>query len=294
MNSVEPALPLRVALVGAGTVGTSIALLLARAGHAVVGVSSRTTSSAERAASILGSETFVFGSALPRCDLILLGAADAGIPEVAAALAPRVERDTYVCHFAGSLGIEPLETLRGGGARPIAMHPVQACPDVERAVRRLPGSAWGISADPSDGAWAAALIARDLAGDPVFVAGEDRPVWHAASVTVSNGVAALLGAGEELLASLGVAAPEAVLGPLAAGTVANALEAGGGARTLTGPVVRGEKEVVRRHLIELASRDPELAQLYRGVGETIVRVAARTGRISDAVARSLYELLEVA
>jgi predicted short-subunit dehydrogenase-like oxidoreductase (DUF2520 family) len=294
MKPVDAPAALRVALVGAGNVGTSVALLLAGTGHSIVGVTSRSTTSAARAQKLLGASVFDHVDGAPECDLVLVGASDGGIGEIAREMAPHIRSGTYVWHFAGSLGVEPLEPLAAAGGRAVAAHPVQAVPDIDRGVRRLPGSAWGITAAEEDRAWAAALVRRDLDGHPVFVDEVDRPVWHAASVTVSNGTAALLGAGEQILSSIGIEEPQRVLGPLAAGTIANALEAGGGARTLTGPVVRGEIDTVRRHLSELSNRDPELAQTYRLVGQTIVRVAAHSGRISDEVARSLYELLEVA
>ena len=294
MNSSEPGSALRVALAGAGNVGTSVALLLAGAGHSIVGAASRSTSSASRAAEVLDAEIFDYASELPECDLVLIGATDRGIAEIARMLAPHMTADTHAWHFAGSLGTEALGAISDAGGRVAAAHPVQAIPDIDRGVRRLPGSAWGITASERDRDWVASVVRRDLKGDPVFVAEEDRAVWHAASVTVSNGTAALLGAGEQILSSIGIEEPQLVLGPLAAGTIANAMEAGGGAQTLTGPVVRGEIDTVRRHLFELARRDPELAQTYRRVGQTIVRVAARSGRITDEVARSLYALLDVA
>ncbi|MDQ3955812.1 MAG: DUF2520 domain-containing protein [Actinomycetota bacterium] len=294
MNSSEPELALRVALVGAGNVGTSVALLLAGAGHSIVGAASRSTSSATRAAEVLDTKIFDYSFELPECDLVLIGATEGGIAEIARSLAPHIDVGAYAWHFAGSLGTDALGAISDAGGRVAAAHPVQAIPDVDRGVHRLPGSAWGITASERDRDWVASLVRRDLTGTPVFVAEDDRVVWHAASVTVSNGAAALLGAGEQILASIGIEDPQSVLGPLAAGTIANAMEAGGGARTLTGPVVRGEVDTVRRHLFELARRDPELAQNYRRVGQTIVRVAARSGRITDEVARSLYELLAVA
>ena len=294
MNSVEAGVPLRVTLVGAGNVGTSVALLLGNAGHLIAGAASRSPSSATRAARLLDTKIFDYSSDLPDCDLVLIGATDAGIPEIARTLAPHIDAGTYVWHFAGSVGVEPLGAIANAGGRVVAGHPVQAIPDLEQGSRRLPGSAWGITAAPEDRDWVAALVRRDLSGYPVFVEEADRAVWHAASVTVSNGTAALLGAGEQILASIGIDDPQKVLGPLAAGTIANAMEAGGGAQTLTGPVVRGEVDTVRRHLLELTRRDPELAQTYRRVGQTIVQVAVRSGRITDEVARSLYEFLDVA
>jgi predicted short-subunit dehydrogenase-like oxidoreductase (DUF2520 family) len=95
----------------------------------------------------------------------------------------------------------------------------------------------------------------------------------------SNGIAALLATAESILQKIGVADPEGVLGPLAAGAVANARAGGGGGATLTGPVVRGEVSTLRRHLEALEARAPELVPAYRLVARTILAAAARAGRL---------------
>ena len=285
-------LRLRVALVGAGRVGTAVAALLQDRGHEIVGVSSRSSASRERAAERLKGPTFDPVRSVPAADLYLIGAGDAAIPEVAETLAPHASPGAYACHFAGSLDTTPLRALADAGQKVCALHPVQACPDVDTAIARLPGSAWGVTGDEPVVTWAKELVREDLAGVPVEVAAADRVVWHAASVTVSNGIAALLATGEAMLARLGVDDPIGVLGPLAEGTVVNARAGGGGGRTLTGPVVRSETEVVGRHIEELRRRDPALATAYAAIAMIIVRAAVGAGRIEPAVAESMLAGLD--
>ena len=283
---------LRVALVGAGRVGTAVTLLLKKRGHEVVGVSSRTAASRAEAADRLDSVSFDHSQSLPPADVVLIGAGDAAIPEVAAALAPHASADMTVCHFAGSLGIAPLGPLTEVGARPVAIHPVQACPDVDTAVARLPGSAWGVTCQEDAREWATSLIERELDGVPFWIEERDRSLWHSASVTVSNGIAALLAMGESILRAIGIVEPINVLGPLAAGTIANARAGGGGGPTLTGPVVRSEVAVVERHLIELDRKDPALAAGYAAVAAMIVRAARDSERIDETTAHEMLTKLE--
>ena len=292
MESINGSSP-SVVLIGAGRVGTAVALLLKQSGATMAGVSSRSVDSSERARVLLGATTFDYGSELPDAEVILIGTGEDALEEVATTVAPRVSRGAHVVHFAGSLGMAPLESVRRSGGHPCALHPVQACPDVDSAVRRLPGSAWGVTCDDDDFEWAGDFVAR-TGGRPVRVAEGDRPVWHAASVSVSNGIAALLASGEAMLGSLGISAPESVLGPLAAGTVANALEGGGGGATLTGPVVRNELAAIRRHIAALRDRDAHLADDYALIATTIVRAAARAGRLDEVSAARMLKELESA
>lgn len=277
-----PPQPARVALVGAGRVGTAVALLLRRAGHVVVGVASRTPSSASRASALLGVPAFEPSSTFAHtADVVLLGVPDAALTEVARRVAPSLRPGTVVVHFAGAVGLTPLSHALAAGASACALHPVAACPDVVTALRRLPGCAWGVTCADDLRPWAHALVRDGLGGTPVDVAERDRPVWHAAAVTTANGIAALLASAEAMLDAIGVAQAAGVLGPLAAGAVDNAREAGAGA-TLTGPAVRGEVETVARHLRALESIDPLLADDYRVAARAILSGARRAGRLDTA------------
>jgi predicted short-subunit dehydrogenase-like oxidoreductase (DUF2520 family) len=222
-------------------------------------------------------------------DVYLIGTGLDAIPEVAA-LIPSVEGKPVI-HFAGVTGTEPLSEVVERGGLACALHPVQACPDIDTAIQHLPGSAWGVTC--SDGAelWASALIERDLKGLPVSLDEADRVLWHAAAVVTSNGISALLAAGERLLEEIGIENPERVLGPIAVGTSENARTAGGGARTLTGPVVRGETATVQMHVDALRDKPDDLLVMYRIVSSLVLVTAGRAGRIDRADAIAIQELL---
>jgi predicted short-subunit dehydrogenase-like oxidoreductase (DUF2520 family) len=290
----SPPFPFSFTLVGAGRVGTAVSRLLVDAGHSIRGVASRRASSAERSARFLKSPVFSADVELPKSDVVLLGVTDPFIEETAAALSSHDVSGTVVWHLAGSLGIASLNAVTEAGAFGCALHPVQACPDVASAIERLPGSAWGVTVSPEAASWAERTIVESLGGTPVPVAEAHRPLWHSASVTVSNGIAALLASGEAILDSIGIAGPEKVLGPLATGTVMNARAGGGGAATLTGPVVRGEVDTVHKHLQVLRTADPTLAHSYAIVATLILDQARRGGRIDHATAVALEKLLESA
>ena len=273
---------MRVALVGAGNVATAVASLLASSGHDVVAVASRTDASARQAAQRLGAAVSSIEE-LPGVELLLVGASESGIATVDELVAPRLERGTYVWHLAGAFGPSILSRSLQAGAIACAVHPVQAIYSVDAGVDRLPGSAWGITcSDTAADEAMSELVERDLDGVPVIVSEKARPLWHAASVMTSNGIAALMALGESLLSEIGVADPAAVLGPLADGTVRNARAGGGGGATLTGPVVRGEAETVKRHVQALLDLPGEHDEAYGLVCVLILRAAMDAGRIDIA------------
>lgn len=283
-----PTGPLRVALFGAGKVATAVGALLQGRGHDIAAVASPRAESAERASSRLKAPVVSPGD-LAGMDVILIGAPDAALPHAVERLGD-VTADAVLVHFAGSTGIAPLGAAAGAAAL-CALHPVQACPDVDTAILRLPGSAWGVTCSDYARSWAHALVSEDLQGSPVDVAEEDRVLWHAAAVTTSNGISALMATGESLLSSIGIASPAGILGPIAAGTVANAREVGGGGRALTGPVVRGESDVIARHARAVDQRAPELSLVYREAVLSIVSGAEAAGRITASSAAAIREVL---
>jgi predicted short-subunit dehydrogenase-like oxidoreductase (DUF2520 family) len=287
--------PLHVALVGAGSVGTSVASLLKGRGHDIVSVWSRSPESASRAAARLGTTVASTpAEAAGNADVVLIGASDSGIGTVAGRIVAGLRPGAVVVHFAGALGIAPLERVMEAGAHPAALHPVQSLPDADVGPERLPGSAWGVTCRRDIVGWARAFVEDELDGVPVEVAEDDRVLWHAAAVITSNGVAALVSTGVSLLRGLGVADPQHVLGPLAKGTLANLDALGRDGAAFTGPVVRGDRSTVERHLVALSERFPELLAEYRLIARAIVSGAARTARIEPEVARSMQELLEPA
>ena len=284
-----PTGPLRVSIFGAGRVATAVASLLQRRDHRIVAVSSPNPVSAERSATRLDAPV-MSPAELTGSDVILIGAPDGAIPDAVAQLG-EAATGAILVHFAGSAGTTPLKGANGALAH-CALHPVQACPDVDTAIERLPGSAWGITCSDESRDWAHALIRNDLQGVPVDVPEEDRVLWHAAAVTTSNGISALMATGESLLSAIGIATPSDVLGPIASGTVANARVMASGAKALTGPVVRGEVEVITRHVEAVDARAAALATAYRDAVLSIVSSAQATGRISAGTAADIRRVLQ--
>lgn len=232
----------------------------------------------------------VSAEGLSGSDVILLGAPDGDLADAIASLG-EAARGAVLIHFAGSAGIAPLQRAAGAAAL-CALHPVQACPDVDTAIERLPGAAWGVTCSADARSWARALIRDDLRGLPIDVDEDDRVLWHAAAVTTSNGISALMATGEALLSSIGIVSPGDVLGPIAAGTVANTREMASAAKALTGPVVRGEVDVIDRHVGAVDARASSLGRAYRDAVLSIVSSAEATGRINDAVAADIRRVLQ--
>jgi predicted short-subunit dehydrogenase-like oxidoreductase (DUF2520 family) len=278
-----------VAVVVAGRVGTTLAVLLQRAGHRIVGVSGR-DATRERAARYLPGVRF--GSAedvIRDAELVLLTVPDAAIERVSWQLSTAgAFRDGQI--VAHTSGARPRDELHAGpGTTTLVLHPLLVFPDVEFAVEHLPGSALAVTARDDDGYATGARIATDLGMRPFRLSDRERSVYHAAAVFASNYVVTVLAAAERLFRMAGVDDPVPLFLPLTRATV-DAVEEFGPGAALTGPVVRGDVRTIDAHLGNLVRSG--LADLYRSLAVGTLELADRAGRIARDTRTAVREKLE--
>lgn len=281
-----------VAVVGAGTVGTALGVLLARAGHAVVAVAGR-EETVERAARYLPAvPVLTAAEAATRGEVVVIGTPDARIGEVCADLAARgaFHPGQVVLHLSGATGLDALAPARAAGARVLTLHPLQTFPDVESAVAALPGSAVAVTAEDEDGYVLGERLARDVGGRPFRLEEAARALYHAGAVFASNYLTAVMGLAEDLLRRAGIPRPLNLVAPLARSSLENALRAGP-ARALTGPVARGDARTVARHLEALAAAAPEAVPAYLALARSALALAERAGRLPEASRREIEGVL---
>jgi predicted short-subunit dehydrogenase-like oxidoreductase (DUF2520 family) len=279
-----------LAVIGAGRVGTAIAVLLARAGHRVAAVSGR-EGTAERAARFLpGVSVLPEAEAAGEADVVLLGVPDALIESTVARVAPALRPRAAVVHLSGALGLSALQPAEAAGAMPIAVHPLQTFPTVESAVERMPGSAAAVTARTEEAYALGEVLARDAGALPFRLPDEARPLYHAGAVLASNAVAALMELAEQVLREAGIDEPVGKFLPLTRATVENVGELGA-AGALTGPVVRGDAETVERNLRALGEHAPEAVAAYVALASAASALASGAGRLSEAGHAAVEEVL---
>jgi predicted short-subunit dehydrogenase-like oxidoreductase (DUF2520 family) len=209
-----------------------------------------------------GRATYRYGVEVPDAGTtaVILAVPDRVLPEIAEVLAARgaPHPGTPVLHCSGALGAEPLAPLHARGYQVGTLHPLQAIANPLSGAARLEGATFAVSGEP--GALAAARrLVRALDGRAIPVPTARRPLYHAAAVMASNFLVVLLETASRLLEEAGATPEEAeaALLSLARGTLENA-EQLGLERSRTGPVARGDAEVVGLHLRTLSGEDRAL------------------------------------
>ena len=191
-------------------------------------------------------------------DLLLLCVPDTAVAVVAAEVAPVPH--TVVAHVAGALGLDVLAPHE----RRAALHPLVSMPNAEIGAQRLQGAWFATAGDPL-----VHDVVEELGGRYVDVADEDRVTYHAAAAMAHNHLVALLGQVERVAAQVGL--PLDAYLDLVRGGVESVV-AMGPAGALTGPVARGDVEMVRRHLSAIPADE---RPAYRALAERAAHLVGR-------------------
>lgn len=289
---------LRVAIVGAGTVGISIGHLLQSKGFDIVAVASRSSVSLERAKGFVKSALATdVVEAAKRANLIFITTNDDQIEPVCQQIAQGggFRQGDTVFHMSGALSTEVLESARSKRAKVGSIHPLQSFASIIQAIEILPGSTFGVTADGRILPLAQEIVGA-LGGKAILVRDEDKPLYHAAACATCNYVVALFHYAQSIYKSLGIdneVSREALL-PLVKGTVANIARAEKGqiAKVLTGPIARGDTKIVSKHLEAFDEKLPHLRQLYCQLGVYTTQVAFEKGTIDKEKQQEFLKILK--
>jgi predicted short-subunit dehydrogenase-like oxidoreductase (DUF2520 family) len=281
-----------LAIVGAGRVGTSLAVLWQRAGHRILAVAGG-SATPERAARFLpGVPVADAVEAATGAEIVVIATPDAVIATVCRemAVAGALGSASAVVHASGATGLDALAAAASVGATTLSVHPLQTCPTVESAVEAIPGASFAVTALDEEGQALGERLARDAGGHPFRIADERKPLYHAAAVFASNYVVTVTALAEELERVAGVPDPLAALTPLQDATLANVRRVGA-AEALTGPAVRGDAITLQRNLEALAEHVPYAVRPYVTLADLALALAERSGRVPPQGREAVEEVL---
>ena len=286
-----------VACLGPGRVGTALTRALAAAGYPIAAVGGGSAGWAERLAEQTGARVVAspYRDLGALCRLVVVTTPDHCFEQIAAELGNHADLPPGSCLLHAS-ATEPAEVLRpaAGGRSGIAcvcLHPIRPFPDRHQGPDLFRGCLMGAEGT----GWGYDLvveIARRLGGQVVKIPPHDKALYHAAGVMSANGVMALAWAGRCMAEQLGLGDTFYRQGLLR--LMADALDAvhrQGLPEALTGPISRGDVETVRRHLLVLEERLPELAACYREIGRLVLALARQGERLSQEEGEALRQLL---
>lgn len=284
-----------VGVIGAGVVGSSVAVTLFQKGYPIRGVCSKQgASAATLAAQVNGVQKDDPEDVLEEARIIFLTTPDREISNVAAKLAVsgKVHNEHIFIHMSGALPLSILAPLQEKGAGICSLHPLQAFAGVKKAVENLPGTWFALQHDGKTGEIGHQLV-RDMGGQAFSIRDEQKALYHLGASMASNFLVALVHLASGIYGKIGLSREEAVqaLMPLLKGTLDN-IETMGSVQALTGPIARGDEETVRRHIKAFDQGDILFHQIYQSLGAYTVQVALEKGSINRDQAGPLNKILQ--
>ena len=258
----------RVAIVGAGSLATFLALALRESGYPVVEIiarnSPRSLRHARALASKVGARAATEETAVMDAELLWFCAPDRAIREAASSLAARAKgKVRFAFHSSGALLGRELASLRNGGAAVASVHPLMTfVPGSHPALAGVPFALEGDAAAMR----VARRIVRDLGGESYTLMGARKAAYHAWATLASPLWLAFLVTLEEAAGTAGLTRAQArrMSLPIIRQTLNNYSRLGP-EHSFSGPIIRGDVATVAKHLAVL-QKHPRAREVYVALG----------------------------
>jgi predicted short-subunit dehydrogenase-like oxidoreductase (DUF2520 family) len=260
----------RIAIIGPGRLGSALAQELKRSGYRITEIASRNSIASRRKARALAKKVHAVAAIdNPRldADLIWFCVPDREIAKAARHMAKVADwKGKFAFHSSGALASEELSVLRRRGAAVASVHPLMTF--VSGSIPSLHGIPLALEGD-AKAVRAAREIARDLGAEAFSISKSRKSAYHAWGGFTSPLLIALLVTGERVAHAAGFSPADArkKMLPIVRQTLANYAKLGP-AGAFSGPIVRGDAQVVRKHVKELrkipGARDVYLALARAG------------------------------
>ena len=261
-----------IGIVGPGRLGTALAVELRRAGYKVSEIISRNNAASKRKAATLARRVRAQASTVDdalNADVIWFCVPDREIKKASHKVVSAIDWKRKIAfHSSGALLSDELNILRREGAAVASIHPMMTF--VTGSIPSLDGVPFAMEGDTA-AIRAARRIVRDLDGEAFTIRRQHKIAYHAWGSFASPLLVATLVTAEQLAGAAGLSTREArrKMVPIVKQTIAN-YEMLGPAGAFSGPIVRGDAEIVRKHL-QVLKKVPEAREVYLALARAAMR-----------------------
>jgi predicted short-subunit dehydrogenase-like oxidoreductase (DUF2520 family) len=263
---------MNIAIVGPGRLAQSLAPALKQAGYRVTEIIAKpappSLARARKLAKSLGARASTLAQPQGNTDLLWFCVPDSQTARAAKDAAKSGWNGKLAFHSSGALTSDELKELRKEGAAVASVHPLMTFVSGSRP--SLPNVPWALEGDSAAVAAAKKIVGR-LGGKPFLILAKDKPAYHAWGTFASPLLIALLATTEQVAKTSGSSRDEArrKMLPILQQTLAN-YAALGPAKAFSGPIVRGDAAILRRHLNAL-KKIPHAVDVYRALAQAALQ-----------------------
>lgn len=265
-------------VLGTSKVALAVCKHLIEKGHRVCFVVSR---SKEKAGTFV--EGLGVGDAVPvtyqelksLSGVILFAVPDSMIQHVYQQVKDKCAPGSCLIHFSGFHSSKIFIGADELGFSRASMHPNLSFADPDIAYLNLPSCIFGLEGDES-GMRIAIELVEDISGKYVILSEEGKVAYHLAAVICSNFVVGLAALAEKIYSNCGVGDFRGVMSNLIFNVTQN-ISAKGVKESLTGPVARGDWQIVEKEREVFEKIFPQFTLLYDNLVEVLKKL--KEGRL---------------
>ncbi len=289
---------LKLSIIGCGSVAKTLAYLWHQASVVeICDVVNQSQQSADQSVDFIGAGNALDSVAkLQAADVFLLGCGDDQLEQCINQLASSeiVKTGNIVFHCSGSKPSSIIRAPKWRGVFTASLHPVKSFASPKQAINSFSNTYCGFEGDQKAVAvlkkWAASIggVGFDIdAGQD----GKNKLIYHAASVIACNYLVALQELSINAFAQSGVDRELAmkILEPIVTGTADNIFSLGT-ENALTGPIARGDHQVVANQLQAIEDWDSSAGEIYKLLGGISADLSEKQG---SATQESLTKIRNV-
>lgn len=257
--------------IGAGKVGFSIGKYFSDNNLNLSGYYSKNIASAKEAAMFTNSSYFTtLEEIIKNSDIIFITTPDDIIKYIWDSINKELINNKIICHCSGSLSSEVFSNIENHNSYGYSIHPLFAFSDKYNSHKTLNKAFITIEGSQKYMDYFINMF-TSLGNKVKVISKENKNMYHASAVVVSNQVVALIKMGIDLLVKCGFNEKEAneALYPLIANNINNIHEKGV-VDSLTGPIERCDIETVKKHLLCL---DDEEKKLYKILSMRLIEIS---------------------
>lgn len=262
---------LKIGFIGAGKVGTTLGQYFVSQNLPIIGYYSTPPESTIQAAKCTGTQQFTdIAKLVESCDLIFITVPDSAIHSVWQQIRNLSIKNKYICHCSGMLSSLVFDGIEDTGAYGYAVHPLYAFGSTSININDLSGIHFTVEGNASRLHEIISFFTS--LGNPIAsIVADQKPLYHAASVMVSNLVVALAHSTQSLFIECGLDKQFAnsAWKKLLLNNAENICSLGP-INALTGPIERGDLITLQAHL---ACLDNKFQKIYIELSQILVDVA---------------------
>ncbi len=297
---------MKFSIIGCGRTGINLAVYLTKSGFEPSGFFSKTRSSAEKALKAVNNTGQIFDKVENACmnsDILFITTPDDTIEDVCSYIASKnaFKTDMSVFHLSGALSSEILFSAQQSQQSGVdssdinigSIHPLQSFTPYEDG-QTSPFTGINISIEGSDGAVKIGeKIVTALDANYFTIPTDAKMLYHASAVVASNYLVTIEDFAINLLQKADLSEKKAyeILEPLIMGTLNN-IKNKGTVQALTGPVARGDSDIVSSHISAIEKGAPDFTSLYKAMGKYTLDIAKKRKEISEKQTNKLSELFK--